>query len=83
MSGSRGSDDVQAVSWFEDLDALERRVAEMKAAGASREERAAETEEERGRVLGARSAAFAKATQGRGKPLSKQTHGDGKRAEEK
>jgi hypothetical protein len=70
-------------SWMELGRELEAEVARLKAAGVGRNERAERTAGLRSEWLGARSAAFAGATQGRGKPLSKMSHGDGKRVEEK
>jgi hypothetical protein len=70
-------------SWMELNDELDAKVARLRGEGRSREEVAELTAKERTVALGARSAAFAGATQGRGKPLSKQSHGDGKRVEGK
>lgn len=83
MPGSRDVADVQAVSWMRAEDELHAEVARLKVAGVSREERADRTAEARDAVLAARSRWFALATQGRGKPLSKQSHGTGKKPGEK
>jgi hypothetical protein len=63
--------------------ALEEKVAGLRAEGLSDEAVAGETERERAAFYASRSRAFARASQGKGKPLSKQSHGDGKRVEEK
>jgi hypothetical protein len=69
--------------WIQMEQDLEAEVARLKAEGVSRNERADRTAKLRSEALGARSAAFAGATQGRGKPLSKQSHGTGKKPGEK
>jgi hypothetical protein len=63
--------------------ALEGRVAGLRAEGLSDEAVADEAERERAAFYASRSRAFGRVTQGKGKPLSKTTHGDGKRVEEK
>jgi hypothetical protein len=63
--------------------ALEGRAAGLRGEGLSDEAVAEETERERAAFYASRSRAFARATAGKGKPLSKMTHGDGKRVEEK
>jgi hypothetical protein len=70
-------------SWLQLNDELDAEVARLKAEGVPRNERADLTAKLRSEALGARSAAFAGATQGRGKPLSKQSHGTGKKPGEK
>jgi hypothetical protein len=71
------------VNWIERSAALDTRVAELRESGMSAIDVSEATRDERKAVLNARSAAFAHATQGSGKPLSKMRHGDGVKPEPK